>query len=114
MSPNAGGGEGRVAGYSQWVQLYTGAQINFGDLTPYLTYALGEPDSFWAILNVVGFKKVEKRLIRSQNCLANNSLGYPKNCGIPEQLKIPVEILLGDFLHLFQSYEINVKFGFFW
>ncbi len=23
---------------SQWVQLYTGAQINFGDLTPYLTY----------------------------------------------------------------------------
>jgi hypothetical protein len=24
------------------VQLYTGAQINFGDLTPYLTY--GDPD----------------------------------------------------------------------
>jgi hypothetical protein len=23
---------------SQWVQLYTGAQINFGDLTTYLTY----------------------------------------------------------------------------
>jgi hypothetical protein len=23
------------------VQLYTGAQINFGDLTPYLTYGVG-------------------------------------------------------------------------
>ncbi len=42
MSPNAGGkGGGNCgvsAGLSQWVQLYTGAQINFGDLTPYLTY----------------------------------------------------------------------------
>ncbi len=36
-------GEGRgrgLRGLSQWVQLYTGAQINFGDLTQYLTYAL--------------------------------------------------------------------------
>jgi hypothetical protein len=37
MSPNAGGG-GLLRGLSQWVQLYTGAQINFGDLTPYLTF----------------------------------------------------------------------------
>jgi len=37
MSPNAGGGR-ELRGLSQWVQLYTGAQINFGDLTPYLTY----------------------------------------------------------------------------
>jgi hypothetical protein len=37
MSPNTGGGGG-VAGSSQWVPLYTGAR-NFGDLTPYLTYA---------------------------------------------------------------------------
>ncbi len=29
---------GELWGLSQWVQLYTGAQINFGDLTPYLTY----------------------------------------------------------------------------
>ncbi len=36
MNPNAGGGE--LRGLSQWVQLYTGAQINFGDLTPYLIY----------------------------------------------------------------------------
>ncbi len=39
MSPNAGGGGGELRGLSQLVQLYTGAQINFGDLTPYLTYA---------------------------------------------------------------------------
>ncbi len=32
------GGEGRVGGLSQIVQLYTGAQINFGDLTSYLPY----------------------------------------------------------------------------
>ncbi len=38
MSPNAGGG-GELRGLSQWVQLYTGSQINFGDLTPHLTYA---------------------------------------------------------------------------
>jgi hypothetical protein len=38
MSPYAGGG-GELRGLSQRVQLYTGTQINFGDLTPYLTYA---------------------------------------------------------------------------
>ncbi len=36
MSPNAGG-RGELRGLSQWVKLYTEAQINFGDLTPYLT-----------------------------------------------------------------------------
>ncbi len=38
--PNAGGwgGGGGLRGLCQLVQLYTGAQINFGDLTPYLTY----------------------------------------------------------------------------
>ncbi len=38
MSPNAEGG-GELRGLSQWVPLYTVAQINFGDLT-YLTYGL--------------------------------------------------------------------------
>jgi len=38
-APNGGGG-GELRGLSQWVQLYTGAQINFGDLTPYLTYVV--------------------------------------------------------------------------
>jgi hypothetical protein len=33
--PKGGGG---MRGLSQWVQLYTGAQINYGDLTIYLTY----------------------------------------------------------------------------
>ncbi len=32
------GGGGELRDLSQWVKLYTGAQINFGDLTPYLTY----------------------------------------------------------------------------
>jgi hypothetical protein len=31
-------GRGKLWGLSQWVQLYTGAQINYGDLTPNLTY----------------------------------------------------------------------------
>jgi hypothetical protein len=39
MNPNARGG-GELRGLSQRVQLYTGAQISFGDLTPYLTYGL--------------------------------------------------------------------------
>jgi hypothetical protein len=38
MSPNAGEGGCCLRGLSQWVQLHTGAQRNFGDLTPYLTY----------------------------------------------------------------------------
>jgi hypothetical protein len=38
MSPNIGGG-GELRGSQPMIeQLYTGAQINFGDLTPYLTY----------------------------------------------------------------------------
>jgi hypothetical protein len=37
MSPNLG--EGGVAGFQLMSTAYTGAQINFGDLTPYLTYA---------------------------------------------------------------------------
>ncbi len=36
--PKCGGETGWLWGLSQRVQLYTGAQINFGDLTPYLTY----------------------------------------------------------------------------
>jgi hypothetical protein len=42
MSPNAGGREGVVAAYGVLANEYKcahGAQINFGDLTPYLTYA---------------------------------------------------------------------------
>ncbi len=39
-SPNAGRGW-ELRGVSQWVQLCTGAQVNFGDLTPYLTYDSG-------------------------------------------------------------------------
>jgi hypothetical protein len=43
MSPNAGGGEGEVAApqpISTAVHITShGAQIDFGDLTPYVTYA---------------------------------------------------------------------------
>jgi hypothetical protein len=34
------GGRGELRGLSQWIQLNTGAQINFEDLTSYLTYGL--------------------------------------------------------------------------
>jgi hypothetical protein len=40
MSPNAGE-DGGLRGLSQWGQLYTEAQLNFGDLTSYLPYAAG-------------------------------------------------------------------------
>ncbi len=45
-------GGGGLWGLSQSVQLYTGAQINFGDLSPYLTYAWNRRRSFINI-NVV-------------------------------------------------------------
>ncbi len=38
MNPIAEEGGELRGGLRQWVQQYTGAQINFGDLTPYLTY----------------------------------------------------------------------------
>ncbi len=38
MSPNMGPESGELRGLSQWVQPLTRAKINFGDLTPYLTY----------------------------------------------------------------------------
>ncbi len=41
--PKCGGERGELRGISQWVQLYTGAQINFGDLTLYSTYAGTDP-----------------------------------------------------------------------
>jgi hypothetical protein len=52
MSPNAE--VGGVAGLSQCVQLYTGAQIDFGDLTPYLTEGFNKPyfSMNWAFCDV--------------------------------------------------------------
>ncbi len=44
MSPNAEGRGEELRDLSQWVQLYTGAQWNFGDLTLYLTYG----DHWWS------------------------------------------------------------------
>jgi hypothetical protein len=41
MSPNAGGGGSCGVSANEYLQLYTGAQINYGDLTPNLTYDLG-------------------------------------------------------------------------
>ncbi len=39
MSQNVGGGEGSGVSANEYSCTYTGAQINFGDLTPYLSYA---------------------------------------------------------------------------
>jgi hypothetical protein len=51
ISPNAGGGA-KLLDLSQWVQLYTGAQRNFGALTPYLTMSFPPTflqQAFWQI-----------------------------------------------------------------
>ncbi len=64
MSPNAEGGGGKWRGLSQWVQLYTGAQINFGDPTSYVTYGteytLAIQQGEWrrSTLNVVFFHHI--------------------------------------------------------
>jgi hypothetical protein len=42
MSPEEAGGAGGGGGVAG-SQLYTGAQINFGDLTPYLTFVPHPP-----------------------------------------------------------------------
>ncbi len=54
---NAGGGGFR--GISQWEQLYTGAQINSGDLTSYVTYGkkvglVWEAGKPWIALTGIG------------------------------------------------------------
>jgi hypothetical protein len=44
MSPNAEGwGRGELRDLGQWLQLYTGAQINFEDVTQYLIYWQASP-----------------------------------------------------------------------
>jgi hypothetical protein len=53
MSPNAGGGGGELRGLSQRVQMYTGAQIDFADLTPYLSYDWYLPSSVTAAKTVL-------------------------------------------------------------
>ncbi len=56
--PNAKWG-GELRGFSQWVQLYTGAQINFGDLTPYLTYGHnGAPQNLDLVLSHLRKRRV--------------------------------------------------------
>ncbi len=40
-------------GLSQWIQLYTGAQIDFGDLTPYLTYDVDQRNTTVGVLYLV-------------------------------------------------------------
>jgi hypothetical protein len=61
------GGRGRVGlrGLSQWVQLYTGAQINVGDLTPYL----GTSNDFTTdddFLNMIELEHHRERLYRGK------------------------------------------------
>jgi hypothetical protein len=52
-----------------------------------------------------------KRLIRSQNCLANLSSGYPKNF---RTIEYSCWNFIGWFLHLLQRFKISVKLGFSW
>jgi hypothetical protein len=69
MSQNAGGGE--LRGLSQGVQLYTGAQINFGDqiLYRYLTFGVNPPllsgsvsypDPHGSVLILVGWIRTQE------------------------------------------------------
>ncbi len=48
------GGSGELRCLSQWVQLYTGAQINIGNLSPYLTYGYN-------------LRRLKKKILRQKN-----------------------------------------------
>ncbi len=69
FEPEWGEGGGELRGLSQWVQLYTGAQINFGDLTPYLNYGISpHPHTllhrdFWHLLAsaVNSYRRVKRQ-----------------------------------------------------
>ncbi len=51
------GRRGELRALSQWVQLSTGAQINFADLTPYLTYDIYQPPTTTEALYTLYFGK---------------------------------------------------------
>jgi hypothetical protein len=60
--------EPKCGGLSQWVQLYTGAQINLGDLAPYLIYALAflnrpgsspDPEDFGATYHTMSHERLQ-------------------------------------------------------
>jgi hypothetical protein len=67
MSPNARG-ERDLRGLSQWAKLYTGAQKNFGDLTPYLAYDFKCRICSWGFVRIGCLGCIYKCFI-SLNCL---------------------------------------------
>ncbi len=80
MSPKAGEG-GELWGLSEWVQLYTGAQINFGDLTPYLTFA----QSGWDVTCWLELSRPDHR----RNSVAGLNLIIPATlaCQVPPKIQ---------------------------
>ncbi len=71
---------GGVAGLSQWVQLCTGAQMNFRDLTPYLTYdpQLWSGVSARALSGPLGARRgLEKRSLTLGHQLAGRTAVWP-------------------------------------
>ncbi len=85
-------GGGRLRGLRKWVQPCTGAQINFGDLTPYLTFDLwimkpGSPaDDFMYLLTSLSLPyTITNFLFASLKLLTNFENAYwnpPRNSSL--------------------------------
>ncbi len=98
FEPKRGGGR-KLRGHSQWVQLYTGDQINFGDLTPYFKFQcfgstfFGSPGSGSTSQRYGSrsgsfnhqAKIVRKTLISSVLCLHLDSLSLKNDVNVPSK-----------------------------
>ncbi len=74
------GGRGELRGLSQWVQLYTGAQINFGNLTQCLTCGGISLETITLTMHAqTGKRKTKHRLTRNKliGLLANHFKSFP-------------------------------------
>ncbi len=93
--PKCGGGE--LRGLSKSVQLYTGAEINFGDLTPYLTYVVRphKPKECnpWDEVETTA-KESRQRKKAKQFLLVEDITVY--KVALKNTLKVPVEDTLAD------------------
>ncbi len=100
ISPNAG--EREVVAGGQRVQLYTGAQINFGDLTSYLTYMVQSKGAFMRVYTTV-YKQIQHKpvtpwIVINKDDIACNLMDFlclPPTLG-PREL---LECLVRDGVH---------------
>ncbi len=78
--PKCGGRGVELRGLCQWVQLYTEAQINLGDLTPYLTFVGVVDKKEMPLLQFVDFYYLSVGMTQVNLFVIKQNLCYSQSC----------------------------------